>query len=275
MKMLRSGPVALSLVLVVGACGVDETGSLTPFEPSFVESTAPAPMPVRVFKFGPAGKYVFDASATGGTLHKSLFTLTVGEFDQVLLWEEYEADAGQSEITVSERAMEGIRVDSIVIWRLTRTAPAERIGVLTGTNVATVAASHDVGAYLKFYNAEIPPPPPPGGTQGCTPGYWKQAQHFGNWTGYTPDMLFSSVFEDAFPGMTLLQVVKQGGGGIKALGRHTVAGLLNGSGEVDYAYTSQQVISAFNAAYPGGDYEGLKNTLESNNEMGCPLGRAE
>jgi hypothetical protein len=38
--------------------------------------------------------------------------------------------------------------------------------------------------------------------------------------------------------------------------------------------TAQQVIDAFNAAYPGGDYEGLKDVLEDGNERGCPLGRA-
>ncbi len=38
---------------------------------------------------------------------------------------------------------------------------------------------------------------------------------------------FSDHFDYAFPGMTLLDVLWQGGGGLKALGRHTVAALLH------------------------------------------------
>jgi hypothetical protein len=72
--------------------------------------------------------------------------------------------------------------------------------------------------------------------------------------------------------MTLLQVLEQGGGGLNALGRHTVAALLNAaSGGVDYALTPAEVISAFNAVFPGGDYEALKNLFATQNEFGCPL----
>jgi hypothetical protein len=115
------------------------------------------------------------------------------------------------------------------------------------------------------------------GGEGCTPGYWKQPQHFGNWTApYDPNDLFSEHFENAFPGMTLLQVLSQGGGGLKALGRHTVAALLNSaSAGVDYEFTTAEVIAEFNAVFPGGDYEALKNQFATENERGCGLGRAE
>jgi hypothetical protein len=116
---------------------------------------------------------------------------------------------------------------------------------------------------------------PPTGGEGCTPGYWKQDHHFDSWTApYQPSDLFSTYFEDAFPGMTLLQVLEQGGGKLNALGRHTVAALLNAaSADVDYAYTPAQVVSAFNAAYPGTDaaYNALKDDFEDENESGCPL----
>jgi hypothetical protein len=85
-------------------------------------------------------------------------------------------------------------------------------------------------------------------------------------------MQFSAVFDNAFPGKTLLDVLENGGGGLNALGRHTVAALLNAaSSGVDYDLTSAQVISLFNAAYPGGDYEALKNRFAGFNEQGCPL----
>ncbi|MGH8469757.1 MAG: hypothetical protein ACREVY_12490 [Gammaproteobacteria bacterium] len=117
--------------------------------------------------------------------------------------------------------------------------------------------------------------PTPGQGQGCTPGYWKQSQHFDSWTSpYTPSSLFSAVFENAFPGMTLLQVLEQGGGGLTALGRHTVAALLNAaSPDVSYDLTVSEVIAQFNQTFPGTNtaYEDLKNTFEGFNEQGCPL----
>lgn len=119
------------------------------------------------------------------------------------------------------------------------------------------------------------PPEPPGGGEGCTPGYWKQKQHFDSWRNpYDPGDSFNTYFDNAFPDMTLLEVLKQGGGGLNALGRHTVAALLNAaSAGVDYAFSPAAVISSFNAVYPGtkSDYEALKNQFERENERGCPL----
>ena len=114
------------------------------------------------------------------------------------------------------------------------------------------------------------------GSEGCTPGYWKQSQHFGNWAApYTPATPFADVFDDAFPGMSLLDVLWQGGGHLKALGRHTVAALLNAAGDVDYGLTAGEVTMMFNDAYANGEYESLKNFFADLNERGCPLGRNE
>jgi cysteine-rich repeat protein len=112
-----------------------------------------------------------------------------------------------------------------------------------------------------------------GGGEGCTPGFWKNPKRIVLWPApYTPAVMFSAVFEDAFPGMTLLDVLKQGGGGLKALGRHTVAALLSAaSPSVSYDLTVSQIISMFNDEYPGGDYTGLKNTLVYFNELGCEI----
>ena len=107
------------------------------------------------------------------------------------------------------------------------------------------------------------------GGEGCTPGYWKN--HTSAWTTYAPGQKFDSVFDDAFGEQTLLQVLNNGSGDLNALGRHTVAALLNAaSPSVDYAFTTAQVIAMFNAVYPGGDYEGLKDTFEAENELGAP-----
>jgi hypothetical protein len=109
-------------------------------------------------------------------------------------------------------------------------------------------------------------------TDGCTPGYWKVAQHYDSWTGYSPNQKFDTVFEDAFGEMTLKEVLWQGGGGLNALGRHAVAALLNASSPgVAFYWSPAEVIAAFNAVYPGGDYEGMKNAFAFQNEKGCPL----
>ena len=123
------------------------------------------------------------------------------------------------------------------------------------------------------YTTRVAPPPPPGGGEGCTPGYWKQEHHFDSYpAGISPHDLFSAYFENAFPGMTLVEVASQGGGGLKALGRHTVAAFLNASSTgVSYDMSATEVVDAFNAVFPGGDYDGLKDIFEDFNEQGCPL----
>lgn len=111
------------------------------------------------------------------------------------------------------------------------------------------------------------------GGEGCTPGYWKQSQHFDSYPApYSPDTQFSSVFADAFPGKTLADVAAAKGGGLNALGRHTVAALLNAaSDDVDYDRAVTSVIESFNYAYTMQEFEYLKNVFETFNEQGCPL----
>ncbi|MHC4991944.1 MAG: DUF7467 domain-containing protein [Planctomycetota bacterium] len=113
------------------------------------------------------------------------------------------------------------------------------------------------------------------GGEGCSQGYWKQPHHFDSWPDeYSPSTPFSDVFEDAFPGMTLVQVLRQGGGKLKALGRKTVAALLNASSpDVAYDLSADQVIDMFNDVYPAGHqtYNELKDEFEDFNKQDCPL----
>lgn len=137
-------------------------------------------------------------------------------------------------------------------------------------NSASGLVSGNAGALVIFTNTPVTPP---AGNEGCTPGYWKQPHHFDSWpAAYTPGMQFSAVFDNAFPGKTLVQVLSNGGGGLDALGRHIVAALLNaGSSGVGFGMTTTQVINAFNGVFPGGDYEALKNQFARLNERRCPL----
>jgi hypothetical protein len=111
--------------------------------------------------------------------------------------------------------------------------------------------------------------------EGCTPGYWKQPHHFDSWVGFEPGDSFETVFGvNAFPGdPTLLEVLRQGGGGVKALGRHAVAALLNSAAGLDFGLTTGQVIARFgDAVAPGApSIESVKNEFEELNEQGCPL----
>lgn len=109
--------------------------------------------------------------------------------------------------------------------------------------------------------------------EGCSPGYWKQPQHFDEWPApYATSTLFSSVFENAFPGKTLLQVLSLNGGGLNAVGRQTVAALLNASNPgVDFTFTETEIINMFNSEFPVGDYGELKEILEYQNTVYCPL----
>lgn len=111
------------------------------------------------------------------------------------------------------------------------------------------------------------------GDEGCTPGYWKN--HPRSWppTGYAPGNKFDDVFGvSAFGKMTLMEVVDQGGGHIKALGRHAVAALLNAAHPgVESPYSVGEVIAAVQYAVGSGDYERVKDHLEDANELGCPL----
>jgi hypothetical protein len=112
---------------------------------------------------------------------------------------------------------------------------------------------------------------PPAGGEGCTPGYWKQAQHFDSWVGYQTGDSFKGIFGVRYK-KTLLAALKKGGGGKYALGRHATAALLNAANPgVDYFYTEAQIISMVQAAWATGNYGEVKNLLAEQNEKGCPL----
>jgi hypothetical protein len=146
---------------------------------------------------------------------------------------------------------------------------------------ATVNLSVDGSGQWEVWFKNVPytPPPPPGGNEGCTPGYWKQPQHFDSWTFYTTGQSFNTVFGGNYfsSSLTLLQALGLNGGGINALARHSVAALLNATnGTVDYPdEETASIIADFQAAVAGGasTIEAQKNTFDSwnNGAGGCPL----
>jgi hypothetical protein len=272
--------VALSSALVIAACSDQPTGVATAERsstrlPSF--NVVGQPAFVMLKKHGPEGDYQFQLTATTGSL-PSGNPMTASPGDWTPVWTATSAAEPVAPLTITEILGPGMQVDSIWVLTLVRGEDGflqEGVqGKLTGTNAVTLPVGVDNGAYVQFYNSVSPPT---GGGEGCTPGYWKQSQHFGSWTApYTPNTLFDDVFANAFPGQTLLQVLSLGGGGLDALGRHTVAALLNSaSADVSSGLSPAGVISAFDAAYASGDYETQKNIFEGLNEQGCPLGLDE
>lgn len=101
---------------------------------------------------------------------------------------------------------------------------------------------------------------------GCSPGFWRN-QAGSAWPVYARSATFASVFGvDAFPNMTLEQVLTQNGGGLIALGRHTVAALLNAATRdavLDYELTVDQVIAKFREAFASGQYGALAEEFEA------------
>lgn len=222
-------------------------------------------------KFGSTANFSYSAIAYGGanqTLpgapQNGNVSLTDGQCKVIATYGGFGA-----EVTITETSAEsGFHLDRVDVT------------VLNGGSNKTTVAGPSVtewisgtrggglrGALVEYFNARDLT------GEGCTPGYWKQPHHFDSWpAGILPTDLFSAYFEDAFPGKTLLQVLSTGGGKLIALGRHTVAALLNSASDgVDYPLTMQQVIDEFNATFPTSNYGPQKDRFGVFNESGCPL----
>jgi hypothetical protein len=133
------------------------------------------------------------------------------------------------------------------------------------------------------------------GEEGCTPGYWKQPHHFGNWA-VPQTTVFGDVFSACYDGgsmtynniplqrpesgnlctTTFLDALELRGGGVNALARHAVAAYLSAaSPDVDYYWTEGEIVDLVNEALTMGGVEMVKDQLAEMNERYCPLGRAE
>jgi len=132
-------------------------------------------------------------------------------------------------------------------------------------------------------------------TAGCTPGFWKQEQHFEFWTGHSPGDPVGSVFDvpddwddlngDGEPD-TLLDALKYKGGpgpegAARILLRAAVATLLNSayddanSAGWGWGWWTINLTTQVNDNLASGNRGGmlqLAQGLDGLNNMGCPLG---
>jgi hypothetical protein len=229
------------------------------------------------FEAGPLYATFSAAAGAGENVLAGTFELGNGLYDGALtscmeVWNV----TGSTSATVSAtlHSAPGLTLERIVT--LVGTGIEDNVAqTFTGVQTASISGVDNVIGGSFWFKLELADDPPPVGGQGCTPGYWRQEHHFSSWIGYSPNQQFSSVFADAFPGKTLLEVVWLGGGGLNALGRMSVAALLNASSPaVSFDLTTQQVIDAFNAAYASGNkrtIEQQKNLFDFLNNQGCPL----
>jgi len=124
-------------------------------------------------------------------------------------------------------------------------------------------------------------PPPPPAAQYCSPGFWKQDQHFHDWVTFTQSQTFSSVFGRTITIMwsaggkpspltnpTLLQALQANGGGISMLARVAVDALLNASA-LNSGFTPAQVISIIQTAIDTGNFDAAAAQLTA--PESCPL----
>ncbi len=89
------------------------------------------------------------------------------------------------------------------------------------------------------------------GDQGCTPGYWKQDQHFDSYpAGITPDTQLDVLLGFELPGyetLTVLQALNLQGSLVNKLISHGTAGLLNDA-HVDVNYQMSTTTTIRNIA---------------------------
>jgi len=231
-----------------------------------------------------AGSFDFTVTTAGtGTLPDATPTIVVGAGGGTVCANVYTStvtNAGVEQVVITEAAdqtnwsLTGINVDQY--FGANVVYPAPRLADLDNAPArgVTLFINNDMAKVATFTNDFTPPPVV--GTEGCTPGYWKQDQHADSWpAGFAPGDDFDTVFGDDWfaTDITLLEALQLGGGGKNALARHAVAALLNAaSGGVDSPMTPAEVIAAVQAAFDAqGTIESTKNTLAANNELGCPL----
>lgn len=271
--------VPVGILATVVGCESASLVSPSPSAPLLAgdEDVSPFPEEVTVCKTGPLGtSATFDVTRDGPfgnlTTPVTVQAMDINALDLskcATVWRSTNVADPLMNVTISERPQAGIELQSIV-------ALTDYYGTQTILNPVTpsytVPVNWNNGAFVIFKNIEADIP---GGGEGCTPGYWKVKPHQDSWaaTGYSQGQLFDDVFgRPAFPGMNLLDVLWQGGGHLKALGRHTVAALLNAAHpDVSYDLTSLDVITSFQNAFDSGIYEPTKNGFEAFNESGCPI----
>jgi hypothetical protein len=290
--------------IVLSACDADKSPTALPAPPSNASAYSlfdpEAGFIALGVLTGPLGTYDFHTSAVGGGLavlnaDRSIVFATTppSPATSFLYYQYFPVDAStwpgltSAQVTIDEVNMPVNRVvDSIRVVKNGAFLPT-----LLLTNSVTVQTTYSDVIIVKFYHSTVegPPPPPPG--KGCTPGYWKQDQHFDSWvpTGLKPTDLVSKLFSNAYlytldgkqmSKYTLVQALAfKGGtgtvGAAQILLRAAVAAEINAlHPDVDYPMSAGAVITAVQNALASanrGQMILLASQLDDLNNLGCVL----
>jgi hypothetical protein len=103
---------------------------------------------------------------------------------------------------------------------------------------------------------------------GCTPGYWRQENHFDSWSGYRLTDVYSDVFGVGTP-ITLVNALTNP----NAFYRHSTAALLNAANpRLNYRYSLEEVMAMTRSAFSSGYFGWTASLFQIANSIGCPLG---
>ena len=246
---------------------------------------------------GPAGAYTFHTGVVGGGLWLGGPDVTINLLvpatpaNAEFHYSYFPVDASTwgpgvtAQVTISETNMPVTRVvDSIRVATNGVFQPT-----LFNVSAVTLQTGYNDVSFVKFYHSEGPPPPPPG--KGCTPGYWKQPQHFDSWkpTGLAPTGQIGNVFSKSslytldgkkMSKYTLVEgLAFQGGSGLvgaaQILLRASIAAELNARYPgLGYPWTAAAVVTATNNALASANRVTmltLAAQLDELNNLNCPL----
>jgi len=248
---------------------------------------------------GPLGTYDFHTDVVGGglavvTVDRSIVfnTTPPSPSTSQLYYEYFPVDASTwpglttAQVTITEvnipagRVVDSIRVVKNGVFQPT----------IFLTNSVTVQTNYTDVIIVKFYHSTVDVPPPNFG-KGCTPGYWKQDQHFDSWvpTGLKPTDLVSKLYSNAYlytldgkqmSKYTLVQALGfKGGTGLtgaaQILLRAAVAAELNAKySGMGYPLSAGAIITAVQNALASGNRGTmilLASQLDDLNNLGCVL----
>lgn len=272
-RIAAAGSLAAAMMIAAVACG-----RTAPTSPSGNESSAP------FTSGGPATGAVgdiTDATAVAGQLKvckagnaPGTFTVTTSG---ATVPSPVNVAVGQC-LVVAENALPGdflnVTVTETSAGLASVTAVQNGGAVVPFSNGGTLGINEFHGYTVTFTN-DVPPPPHTG-TEGCSPGYFKN--HPNAPAGFDRQQTLDAVLDtNVFPSsLTVGAALSLKGGGVDALARHAAAALLNAAAlPGTYTYTLAQLRAIFDQIENGTlSVSGASSLLESAEDVGsivCPL----
>ena len=222
---------------------------------------------IKVCKTGNSGTFSVAATPVLGGIVSAANPITIPAATCMIVAEDFDTGVGVgANVIVTETSggllsVTGQRIDAGVITSF------------AATNGGTLFVNNFHGYTITFNNT---PPPPPSGTEGCSPGYFKNHPDTPpyNRSLTLNSVLTTNVFSST---LTIEQALSLKGGGVNALARHAAAAILNAAAlPGTYTYTLTQLRAIFDKIEAGTlTIEAASDLLESKEDgfdgIVCPL----